>query len=66
MNMYLGPFKLSYVLFTLFVLYLTSLYLIIKKKMGIEAVLIMVFFPFLGSIGIILYSFLQYRRLHKS
>ncbi|PVV61903.1 hypothetical protein DD829_00575 [Chryseobacterium sp. HMWF035] len=63
--MYLGPFKLSYVLFTLFALYLASLYLIIKKKMGIEAILIMVLFPFVGSIGIILYNFLQYKKLNK-
>jgi hypothetical protein len=65
MNMYVGPFKLSYVVLTLLILYITSLYIIIKKKMGIEAILIMFFFPFVGSLGVILYSFLQSRKLNR-
>jgi hypothetical protein len=62
MNMYVGPFKLSYLLITLFLLYLVSLYLIIKKKMGIESVLMVLFFPFIGSIAIISYSIFNSRK----
>lgn len=62
MNMYIGPFKLSYLLITLFLLYLVSLYLIIKKKMGVQAVLVMLFFPFIGSLTIISYSIFNSRK----
>ncbi|WP_299179148.1 hypothetical protein [uncultured Chryseobacterium sp.] len=59
MNMSVGPFSLIFVLIMLFVLYASALYLIIKNRLGIIAVLIVFLFPFLGSVSVIVYSALS-------
>ncbi|EJL68150.1 tmRNA [Chryseobacterium populi] len=56
MNYSVGPFNLLMLISILCILYVCGIYFIMKKKLGIEAVLLMIFFPFIGSIGIIIYS----------
>jgi hypothetical protein len=56
MNIAVGPFNLYFLVIVQIILYVTCLYLIIKNNLGLIPVLIMFFFPFIGSITIILYS----------
>ncbi|SIT10288.1 hypothetical protein SAMN05421796_1176 [Chryseobacterium piscicola] len=56
MNYSVGPFNLIALLSVMLILYVCAIYFIIKKRLGIETVLLMIFFPYIGSIVIIFYS----------
>lgn len=56
MNYSIGPFNMIFLVSVLFILYTSAIYIIIKKRLGIGSVLLLIFFPFIGSIGIISYS----------
>lgn len=62
MNIKVGPFNLMYILITMILLLSISIYLILKKKLGVTGLLVIFFFPFVGSLGIIIYSLLNLKK----
>lgn len=56
MNMSIGPFNLIFFTIITAIIYVAGLYFVFKNKLGIIGFLTILFFPLLGSLGIILYS----------
>lgn len=52
----IGPFNIIFLAVISVAVYLTGFYFLFKNKLGFIGVLSILFFPILGSLGIILYS----------
>jgi hypothetical protein len=56
MNMSIGPFNLIFFVIIIAIIYIAGFYFTIKNKLGIVGFLTILFFPLIGSLGIIMYS----------
>jgi hypothetical protein len=56
MNFNIGPFNLLYLIIFILLSNIIGLFLILKRRLGIEAIIILLFFPIIGFISIILYD----------
>ena len=56
MNMSIGPFNLIFFAIITAIIYITGFYFAFKNKLGIVGFVTVLFFPLIGSLGIILYS----------
>jgi len=56
MGFSIGPFQVITIIILYAVLFLSAVYCIIKKRMGILSILTVLIFPFAGSLIIVLYS----------
>lgn len=54
-----GPFHLISFAVIALVIYVAGFYFIFKNKLGIIGFLTILFFPFVGSLGIVLYSLIN-------
>lgn len=56
MIMLIGPFSLLFFAIASLIIYTAGFYFAFKNKLGIIGFLTILFFPLVGSLGIILYS----------
>jgi len=56
MNMSIGPFNLIFFIIITAIIYIAGFYFALKNKLGIVGFLTVLFFPLVGSLGIIMYS----------
>lgn len=56
MNLSIGPFNIIFFAIITAIIYAAGFYFAFKNKLGIVGFLTVLFFPLVGSLGIVLYS----------
>lgn len=62
MNISVGPFDLLYLILFIIIINVIGLYIIFKRKLGIEAIVVLFIFPIVGFMALFLFELRQKKK----